>query len=572
MKKAIVPYGIILIFLLSFVLGCVPSPTPPPEETARQFMADQSEGLSENQDAMKTENDVTVGQLPVRYQKPAYMIGRPKVSGTDGTTGEFSLPVGADISTPAGPKPLGAILGQIVAMKNMGISYANDVDQSALITVNVRADQDFFNAIENILRPLDYYYELDGNTVIIKHKETIKYHIAMPFVNSTYATGVGGNVLGSTEGNQMNGTLSIDSAGNNFDIWTNIQTNLDKILEIWTEKTQQAAAGKAVTGANNKAADSTRETQASSQGAESGVSSEFTVIQRAAGKGYYTIDKPIGLISVTAPRNLLVKIETYIGNLKAELYRQVSIEAKIVEVTLNEDNRTGIDWSALLGPEDGLFNFTLDIGKMGNTLKSTTNIPGDPEWSLFTLDNKSFNLILDAMQSQGHVEVLSNPKISVMNGQPAMISVGENVTYVDSVESTVQSDTGTTTFTVNTSSVMSGLGLGVIATIMENDEIILSITPVTTNLTQPIEYRSFGGGNQVGLPVINLREMNTLVRVKNGEMLVVGGLIDQQSTYGNDKVSALGDIPFLGKLFRSDGTNSVKKELVVLLRPRIISL
>jgi protein transport protein HofQ len=66
--------------------------------------------------------------------------------------------------------------------------------------------------------------------------------------------------------------------------------------------------------------------------------------------------------------------------------------------------------------------------------------------------------------------------------------------------------------------------------------------------------------------------MNTLVRVKNGEMLVVGGLIDQQSTYGNDKVSALGDIPFLGKLFRSDGTNSVKKELVVLLRPRIISL
>jgi general secretion pathway protein D/MSHA biogenesis protein MshL len=156
-----------------------------------------------------------------------------------------------------------------------------------------------------------------------------------------------------------------------------------------------------------------------------------------------------------------------------------------------------------------------------------------------------------------------------MNGQPAMISVGENVTYVDSVEST--NNEGIVSFTINTSSVMSGLGLGVIATIMENDEIILSITPVTTSLTQPIEYKTFGV-NQVGLPVVNLREMNTIVRVRDGEMLVVGGLIDQKSTYGNDKVAGLGDIPFAGKLFRSDGTNSAKKELIILMRPKIISL
>jgi len=76
-------------------------------------------------------------------------------------------------------------------MKNMGISYATDVDQNALVTVNVRADQDFFKAVDNILRPLDYFYELDANTIIIKHKETRKYHVAMPFLNSIYATGVG---------------------------------------------------------------------------------------------------------------------------------------------------------------------------------------------------------------------------------------------------------------------------------------------------------------------------------------------------------------------------------------------
>ncbi len=578
MKKAIVPYGIILVFLLSSMLGCVASPTPSPEETAQQFLMDQSEGLSEKQDAVETDNTKTVGQLPVRYQRPAYMLGRPTVSSDNGKLGEFTLPVGADISTPSGPKPLGIILGQIVAMKNMGISYATDVNQNALITVNVRADQDFFKAIENILRPLDYYYELDDNSIIIKHKETKTYHIAMPFLNSTYTTGVGGNVLGSTENNQMNGTLKIDSSGNTFDVWTNIRTNLDKILEIWTARTSLDATSemdveqkRMVTGQQRQVEPTTLQPQDTGLTSEGNAVDDDIDLFSAAmntqtGKGYYTIDKPIGLISVTAPRSLLVKIDNYLNNLKTELYKQVSIEAKIIEVTLSEDNSTGINWSDLLENATNPLNFAVDFGQIDNLFLADQ----DPTHHarVLTLSGLNFNLAIDAMKQQGHVEVLSNPKISVMNGQPAMISVGENVTYVDSVEST--SDEGVVSYTINTSSVMSGLGLGVIATILENDEIILSITPVTTSLTQPIEYKNFGV-NQVGLPVVNLREMNTLVRVKDGEMLIVGGLIDQQSTYGNNKVAGLGDIPFAGKLFRTDGKNSAKKELIVLMRPKIIS-
>lgn len=576
MKKAIAPYGIILVFLLSSILGCVPSPTPSPEETARQFLSDQSEGQSEKQDAVNMDSSTTAGQLPVRYQRPAYMLGRPKVSGDGGQLGELTLPVGADISTPSGPKPLGSIIGQIVAMKNMSVSYATDVDQNALITVNVLADQDFFRAIDNILRPLDYFYELDGNTMVIKHKETKKYHIAMPFVSSTYATGVGGNVLGSTDNNNMNGTLSIDSKGNLFDIWENIQVNLDKILEIWTERASSAGDSSgnnsSSSGGDDNARTSTEsklETKTSTQDPESGRASQMTIVQRAAGKGYYTIDKPIGLISVTAPRSLQGKIESYMNSLKSELYKQISIEAKIVEVTLTEDNTTGINWGTLLGPDSAGFNFTMDMGKTGSIIKSTTNAPGSTPGSFLTIGTKSFNLVIDAMREQGHVEVLSNPRISVMNGQPAMISVGENVTYVDSVESSVAD--GAISYTINTSSVMSGLGLGVIATITENDEIIMSITPVTTDLTQPIAYETFGV-NKVGLPRIKLKEMNTLIRVKDGEMLVVGGLISEESTYSNDKVSGLGDIPFFGKAFRNDGTAKEKKELIILMRPTIMPL
>jgi len=388
---------------------------------------------------------------------------------------------------------------------------------------------------------------IQGNTIIIKHKETKRFHIAMPFMSTTYSTGIGGDVLGSTEGSNMSGTLNMASKENTFDIWKNIRTNLDKILEIWSAPPPTSQTPVTAPASGSTAASTAQPVPAA------------TVPAPDAGKGYYTIDQPIGLITVTAPPSLLKKVSSYLNNLRHELYRQISIEAKIVEVTLTKDNTTGINWNDLLSSS---FGFNVDFQKM-----SSSSTRGQ----FLTIDNKSFALILDAMKQQGHVEVLSSPKISVMNGQPAMISVGQNVKYVDSVSSTTDGTTGSVTYTVNTASVMSGLGMGVVATIGDNNEIILSLTPVTSQLSEPIEYKVFGS-NQVGLPKVSLREMNTIVRVKSGEMLVVGGLIDNTSSYSDNHVSGLGKIPGIGKLFRNNGTVVTKKELVILLRPRIISM
>ncbi|HFQ80268.1 MAG TPA: pilus (MSHA type) biogenesis protein MshL, partial [Desulfobacterales bacterium] len=340
----------------------------------------------------------------------------------------------------------------------------------------------------------------------------------------------------------------------------NIRTNLDKILEIWSAPPPTTSVSTA----------SLATLAAGSPGTGSAAARPVIQLTPAAntpapapapdaGKGYYTIDQPIGLITVTAPPSLLKKVSSYLDNLRHELYRQISIEAKIVEVTLTKDDTTGINWNDLLSSS---FGFNVDFQQM-----SSSSTHGQ----FLTIDNKSFSLILDAMKQQGHVEVLSSPKISVMNGQPAMISVGQNVKYVDSVSSTTDGTTGSVTYTVNTASVMSGLGMGVVATIGDNNEVILSLTPVTSQLSEPIEYKVFGS-NQVGLPKVSLREMNTIVRVKSGEMLVVGGLIDNSSSYSDNHVSGLGKIPGIGKLFRNDGTVLSKKELVILLRPRIISM
>ncbi len=167
----------------------------------------------------------------------------------------------------------------------------------------------------------------------------------------------------------------------------------------------------------------------------------------------------------------------------------------------------------------------------------------------------------------GSTKVLANPRISVMNGQPAVIYVGDNVTYISEVETTT--DEGVVTTAATTAQVISGLRLEVYATIMSDNEIVMSIIPMISQLEEPIEYRQFGL-NQVGLPFVRERTMNTIVRLNNGEMLIVGGLISSVEVDEGSNVTGLGNLPGLKYIFGNKAETLVRKELVILLRPRII--
>ena len=487
------------------------------------------------------------GQLPVRYQNPSYLL-KDSVN-TEmglGDEEEITIPVGADISSTTGPVALRDILKRMAALKNMNISWASDVDQFAMVDVDIRAEDDFFKAIDNILRQLDYFHVVEGNSIVVKYRETRRFNIAMPFLKSVYDTGVGGDVLGAGgvagEGSKTGlvGNIKLTSESNEFDIWSNIQTNLDQILQIWTETVPAATTESTTTG-------------------EKSTTQTTTKRNVQDGKGYYTIDKPIGMITVTAPRPLVEKIASYVENLKKQLYRQIAIEAKIVEVVVDDTEKKGIDWSSLVDTSLDLQMFGANgIIYAPNTAErvvSKLSLPGNP-----------FNILISALESQGPTNILANPKISVMNGQPALINIGESFRFIEKVETTVSE--GVVSTSVTTNSVMSGLGLAVVAIIMENDEIILSMTPVTSNVTD-IEDKSFSGLT-VQLPTVKIREMNTLVKIKSGNMLMVGGLIDNIETDTVNKVPVLGDIPGLGRLFSHSTKTTNKKELVILLQPRII--
>lgn len=518
---------------------------------------------------VKQAKNLEAGQLPVRFQKPAYMLGESSTQniGTGGAEG-LTIPVGADISSNTGPVALRDIMKRLAALKGMNISWASDVDQMAVVDVDIRAEDDFFKSLDNILRQKDYFHEVQGNTIVVKYRETKKFHVAMPFLKSSYNTGVGGDVLGGgTTTSGLKGNIQLTSEKNDFDIWENIKTNLDQILEIWEETTPApGAASSAPQAGYSQPPAATPPAPAST-----------TKRNVQAGKGYYSIDKPIGLITVTAPRPLVEKIAVYIENLKTELYRQISIEAKIVEVSIDNSESRGIDWTNFLSGK------ALDLTLFGSppvALASTANgIIYDPNRDLrgravsqVSIGPNPFSLALNFLDTQGDTTVLANPKLSIMNGQPGLITAGDSVKYIDKVESRVDGTTGAVTYSITTATLMSGIGMSVIGTIMDNDEIVLTLTPVTSKLDgDVVAYETIGGGNRIGVPRIKLREMNTTVRIKSGQVVVIGGLIDNaETTDGSNKVPFLGDIPLLGKLFSHSAKSTKKNELVIMLQPKIL--
>ena len=471
--------------------------------------------------------------LPVRFQRPSYLIKETGLEDESvGMDEELSLKVGADISTTTGPVPLRDIMKRLASLHNMNVSWASDVDQYVYMDVDISANDDFFVALENMLRQVDYFYELKGNTLIIKFKETRKFHVALP-----------PRIKGQANINTTGGTTTNTDADNSR--WDIIKNNLDQILDTWAQRYKAPPSAKPE--------------------AEEGEGEEVEPVQYGSTitqtqSGFYYVDPALGLITVTAPKPLLEKIDIYVETLKEEMYKQISIEAKILEVTLENESQKGIDWSGLL--KDSVFNFDVNFGTDGRIYPDSGGFI-----DTISLGTKTFDLVLDALEEQGTTKVLSNPRISVMNGQPAVIYVGDNVTYISEVETTT--DEGVVTTSATTAQVVSGLRLEVYATIMSDDEIVMSIIPMISQLEEPIEYRQFGL-NQVGLPFVRERTMNSIIRLKNGEMLIVGGLISSAEIDEGSNIVGLGKIPGLKYIFGNEAESIIRKELVILLRPRII--
>ena len=275
-----------------------------------------------------------------------------------------------------------------------------------------------------------------------------------------------------------------------------------------------------------------------------------------------------GLITVRALPHEIAAIKKFINQSQKHLRRQVIIEAKIMEVTLNDDYQQGIKWDRVLGHVGNTdFNFNTTGNIVANTISGT--IGGVTS---LAFQNADFSGVIQLLSTQGNVQVLSSPRITVTNNQKAVIKVGEDEYFVTEVSNTTTTGTATTTTPeVTLTPFFSGIALDVTPQIDENGEVILHVHPtvsITAEQTKTIQL----GGDVISLPLAqsSVRESDTIIRAKSGEIVVIGGLIETRKVDIESKTPLLGDIPFLGELFKSKSQKTQKKELIIMLKPTVV--
>lgn len=302
-----------------------------------------------------------------------------------------------------------------------------------------------------------------------------------------------------------------------------------------------------------------------------------------------------GMVVVRAMPHELRAVEKFINKTQSFVQRQVIIEAKILEVELNERFQSGINWaalqtsgadSALIGQTGGgsIFGGSGITGIAGNTgdlnpsaLSQITGTAASAFGGMFSLAlnvGNDFSAFIELLKTQGDVQVLSSPQISTVNNQKAVIKVGKDEFFITDVES----NTSTTTATATTQSnveltpFFSGVALDVIPQISESGEIILHIHPTVSTVTEKIKDISISSGTSLSVPlaISTIRESDSIIRAKSGQVVIIGGLMQNSVEERVSKVPLLGDIPLLGALFRHTQEITKKSELVILLKPIVM--
>lgn len=284
-----------------------------------------------------------------------------------------------------------------------------------------------------------------------------------------------------------------------------------------------------------------------------------------------------GLVTVRGLPAEIEAVRAYLGQTEASLQRQVILEVKIIEVTLNDDYQQGINWSQIAGTIGSTdINFSNNSFNLGNNI--TAQIGG---LGSIGFEGDDFSGVINLLETQGNAQVLSSPRVTAINNQKAVIKVGSDEYYVTGVSSSSNLTDTTGTGTGITRDVpipelepfFSGIALDVTPQINVDGDVILHVHPSVSETTELSKSINLGGTSAYTLPSAqtNIRESDTIIKARNGEIVVIGGLMQSTISDSESKVPVLGSVPVLGKLFTSISKVERKKELIILIKPTVSS-
>lgn len=283
-----------------------------------------------------------------------------------------------------------------------------------------------------------------------------------------------------------------------------------------------------------------------------------------------TVTPQAGLVIVKALPNELQVVRDFLERSSLSVKRQVLLEAKVVEVRLNDEFNAGINWNAISG------NVTQWRNIAGIESDGTRLIDDSLDDTFFSvLEINDINNLLDLISTQGSVQVLSSPRVATVNNQKAVIRVGTDEFFVTGLSSDTTTGGGDTVVNspdIELTSFFSGIALDVTPQISDSGEIILHIHPVITTVEDQVKELRIGDQLfNFPLALRDIRESDSVVKAKSGQVVVLGGLMQDVENITKGKRPGLGDVPLVGQgLFRTKASKKAKTELVILLKPTII--
>ncbi|WP_070963203.1 pilus (MSHA type) biogenesis protein MshL [Vibrio sonorensis] len=300
-----------------------------------------------------------------------------------------------------------------------------------------------------------------------------------------------------------------------------------------------------------------------------------------------------GVITVRAFPDEIREVRDFLGVSKERMNRQVILEAKVLEVTLSDGYQQGINWSKAFTSNGTEYKFgqgTTNLASTPGVLPSLEQTVGTVVSALPGLDaigtllpngqtnlviqSGSFEAVLSFMATQGDLNVLSSPRVTASNNQKAVIKVGTDEYYVTDFSSvTGNGDNSNVSPEVELTPFFSGISLDVTPQIDDEGNVLLHVHPAVIEVNEQVKEIGYGSV-KISLPLArsSIRESDSVIRARDGDVVVIGGLMKSNVIDQVSKVPVLGDLPAIGQLFRHETKLTQKTELVILLKPTIVGV
>jgi MSHA biogenesis protein MshL len=319
------------------------------------------------------------------------------------------------------------------------------------------------------------------------------------------------------------------------------------------------------------------------------------------GEGRSVVVNPqSGVVVARALPNELREVEAFLQATQLIVQRQVILEAKIIEVRLSDRYQTGINWAALFSPGDK----TIGVGNIGGgsvlvneggisdiagITSTVSNLAGVKDAAGFpvagtlssafggvftlALELGDFAAFIELLKTQGNVQVLSSPRVATLNNQKAIIKVGTDEFFVTDISSTnvVANNLASFNPNITLTPFFSGIALDVTPQISQGGEVTLHVRPSVSEVVDQQKTVTVGNvAQQIPLALSTVRESDSIVRARSGQVVIIGGLMQDITNDQDASAPVLGDVPLLGNLFKHKKQQTVKSELVILLKPIVV--